>query len=152
MSLTAETLREQFYYSRELGEFFRRREHQGNPPWARCGYTVTKGYRQMRVGGVAYRVHRLAWLYVTGEWPEQQIDHENRIKGDNRWDNLRDVTQRKNKLNTPMYKNNTSGFRGVSRYGARWMAQITEHGKRRHIGYFATPEEASAAYEKVRGE
>jgi hypothetical protein len=148
MELTAEYLRTEFYYSSELGKFFRRFEHQGRAPWAECGYTARKGYRQMRVAGRAYCVHRLAWLYMTGEWPKHQIDHKNRVVDDNRWCNLRDVSQSANKLNCGMYRNNKSGFRGVSWYepSRKWLAQITRGGKRKHIGYFDSPEEAHEAF------
>lgn len=148
MAVTAEQLRAEFYYSPHTGAFLRRYGHQGMPPWVRAGYVATKGYRQLKIRGVAYRENRLAWLYTHGVWPKHQIDHRNRDPSDNRIANLRDVTQSVNKQNCAGYRNNKSGYRGVCWYapGGVWLAQITRDGKRSHLGYFKDPRAAHDAY------
>ena len=95
-----------------------------------------------------FRAHQLAWLYMTGEWPEADIDHINGDRADNRWANLRAATRRQNLQNTGIRKSNTSGLKGVSYDASRgkWKAQMRLPGVARFIGRFDTKEEASAAY------
>ena len=73
-----------------------------------------RAYIVIRIENVLYLAHRLAWLYMEGYHPENQIDHKNGNKHDNRWKNLREATQTCNSQNTKILKNNTSGFPGVS--------------------------------------
>jgi hypothetical protein len=83
--------------------------------------------------------HRIAWFLYYGEWPSKLIDHINRNPGDNRIENLRDVTPTVNIINSDLRKHNTSGFTGIyqSRVG-NWIAKV---GKQ-HIGTYHTLEEA----------
>lgn len=95
-----------------------------------------------------YKAHRLAWLYITGQWPIDQIDHINGIRSDNRFCNLReiDLTGNSHQRNKPP-KNNKSGFIGVylTRSG-KFRAQIGYLRTNIAIGVFDTPEQAHAAY------
>lgn len=124
---------------------------------ARAGYRQPDGQRIIRIDTYPYVAHRLAWFYMTGEWPEHLVDHENMDRDDNRWSNLRAATKSLNGANKGPPSNNTSGFKGVTlvkgyyvREGAdAWKAEITVNMKRRHIGYFRTPEQAAAAYGRV---
>lgn len=87
------------------------------------------GYLVVRVGDTLYYVHRLAWLWMTGEWPSHTIDHINRDPSDNRWENLRDVTHSDN-------HHNRHGVSGVY-WAARdkvWVASIAYMGVKTHIG------------------
>lgn len=151
-NLDVDSVRREFFYSPKSGIVMRRFARQENQPWTKCGWDTRKGYRQLRVFGEQLPEHVFAWLYMTGEWPEKLIDHINRDKSDNRWDNLRCVDDRTNKLNGGMYANNKSGYRGVCWYPRKqkWLAQITVNNKRRHIGYFESAELASAAYMTAR--
>ena len=101
------------------------------------------GYRYIRAEGKSYRAHRLAWFYMTGEWPKE-IDHINHIKTDNRWENLREVTHQENGKNRSKSKNNTSGVTGVSRskQTSKWAAHIRINGKLRCLGSFTDKFEA----------
>ena len=97
-----------------------------------------------------YAAHRLAFLYMTGNFPKNSIDHINRIKDDNRWANLRDATYSQNQSNKAKYKTNKSGYKGVVwiKQRKKWRAQISYMHKDIFIGYYTTPQEASEAYNK----
>ena len=104
-------------------------------------------YRRIQLDGRKYKAHRLAWLYLFGEWPKGQIDHINRNSLDNRIANLRDVSQSENQHNRPEQANNTSGVKGVHwhKQKMRWQAAIRINGKLIHLGLFGTKEEAAYA-------
>jgi hypothetical protein len=114
----------------------------------RAGSRNQKGYRQIRINRRFYVAHRLAWLVVHGKWPVHQLDHINRQTDDNRIANLREATQTQNKANSRIYKNNSSGYKGVAwnKTVGKWAAYIRSGGARTHLGYFASPEEAHRAY------
>lgn len=149
--LTAARLREVLDYNPETGVFTRRirtscRIKVGDV----CNCRNDQGYVLISVGNRRYHAHRLAWLYVHGEWPSGYIDHINHVTSDNRIANLRDGTQSDNMGNQvkAARNNRSSGLLGVSwyrRYG-RWQAQIHINNKCRHLGYYNTPQEAHAAY------
>lgn len=147
--LTAASLREQFLYDPLTGVFTRRRE---NHPKFKAGQPAGSidhyGYRVLSIANVAYKAHRLAWLYVHGEWPVGHLDHRNGIKNDNRLDNLRIAARLGNATNRGKFKNNTSGYKGVSycKRSLKWSAHVQADKQQRHLGYFSTPEEAYAAY------
>lgn len=112
------------------------------------------GYRQIQIGGEQYFAHRLAWLYMTGDWPKHQLDHRNGLRDDNRWDNLREATNAENGQNLAIFSNNTSGFMGVSwdHKRQKWQASLMTNGHHKHLGRFDTPEAASAAYLAAKAE
>ena len=100
--------------------------------------TSCRGYCRIMVFGKRYSAHRLAWLFVHGEWPKLQIDHINGKRSDNRIANLREATNAENGQNQL--------GRGVSRSGKRWEARIRLGGPQIRLGSFDTQEEAHAAY------
>lgn len=106
------------------------------------------GHRHGFVRGVPLQAHRVAWALHYGEWPQGMIDHINGIPTDNRIINLRVVSARDNPKNRRPNSDKPSALpHGVSRKkNGRYFAQIQEGKKNRHLGYFATPEEAEAAY------
>lgn len=111
---------------------------------------LTQHGRGYLIGGIfdqSHLAHRVAWCWYFGHWPEDQIDHINGDKGDNRISNLRAVTQLVNAKNLPASRLNTSGFRGVSfnKRTGRWRARITADRSERHLGYFASKADAVAA-------
>lgn len=116
-----------------------------------AGTIDKKGYRAIMIKGQKYKAHRLAWMYITGVWPVNQIDHINNIKDDNRFSNLREASNAQNVRNQGMRKSNSSGFRGVGKVKRwnRWYAAIFVGGKRLHLGFFRTAEEASVVYEEA---
>jgi len=96
--------------------------------------------------GFAYKAHRLAWFYMTGAWPIAQIDHENRIRDDNKWDNLREATQTQNSQNQSSSFSIISGLKGAYYGKGGWFSTITVLGKPIYLGQFKSPEEAHIAY------
>ena len=112
-----------------------------------AGWRNPTGYIRMKVGGKLYLAHRLAFLYMTGKWPEDQVDHINHIRDDNRWCNLREVSHQENHKNQSKPKSNTSGVTGVcwcKRY-KKWKAQIKVEGKVKNLGSFTSKEDATKA-------
>lgn len=111
-------------------------------------------YWLLSIDGQKYRAHRLAWYYMTGAWPPDQIDHINGKRDDNRFENLRPVTNAENGCNQRQAKSNnlSSGLLGVSlgKNGKNWGAHIKAQGKMRHLGYFGTKEEAHDAYVEAK--
>ena len=98
-----------------------------------------------------YLAHRLAFLHVTGGWPPHHIDHRDGDPANNRWTNLRPATNAENMQNRhSVSSNNKSGRLGVSPNGYGWMSQIRLNGKVRHLGTFATVEDAHLAYLKAK--
>lgn len=109
-----------------------------------CDTVGPLGYVVIGVLGKRLYAHRLAWLYMTGEWPSDQVDHANCVRLDNRWSNLRVAGKAKNMQNIGIRANNTSGFTGVGFHeqSGRWRAYIAEDGRTIHLGLFDTIEMA----------
>jgi hypothetical protein len=105
----------------------------------------------VKVEGISYLAHRLAWAFVNGEFPESDIDHANGIKTDNRIENLRLATRSENQCNRGKHSNNKSGFKGVNwnREAKKWAARCMVKGKRTHIGYFDNAVLAALAYQQL---
>ncbi len=102
---------------------------------------------RVRLEGRKYYLHNLAWLYMTGEWPSLQIDHENRNGLDNKFDNLRDVTQSWNQQNQFLpHRDNKLGRRGVCQVGNKFVATLKVNRKSVYLGLFEDVEAASFAY------
>jgi hypothetical protein len=113
-----------------------------------AGHLQSKGYLALRISGVKHLVHRLAFLYMTGEWPVGQVDHVDRDKINNAWINLRDVDGTTNLGNSrPLWAHNTSGIKGVCFYkrDKTWQAFIRYKGKMIYLGRYHDIVEAAAA-------
>lgn len=150
--LTAERLRELLHYNPETGVFTWLRRQGRVLPGQQAGNKKTNGYRELRVCGVRYHAHRLAWFYVTGSWPTAQIDHRNGIRDDNRLTNLRDVSPGCNNQNQrSASKNSKTGVLGVSLHkSGRYIAFICLNRKTRYLGLYPTAELAQAAYVQAK--
>ncbi|MFB5952099.1 HNH endonuclease [Klebsiella pasteurii] len=148
-------LTERYFYNPETGCFSR--INKGGKIGKAVGY-YGKKYGTINIKGKSYLIHRLAWFYVHGEWPENDIDHINGNEKDNRIANLRCATRQQNSWNRKLAANNTTGYKGVSqcRRTGLYVAQIKQNGKVTVIGRFYSAEEASREYEshamKLRGE
>ena len=146
--ITQEQLHRAIHYDPLTGEFTWKVQNGPCSKGKRAGRHNDSGYWRITIDGVTYRAHRLAWLYMTGEWPIDQIDHINGVKDDNRWINLRQANNSQNHANKARQKNNTSGFKGVSldKRHQRWHAYIKKDNRRHFLGYFESREEAHRAY------
>jgi len=147
--MDADQLRGLLIYEPDTG-VFRNRVQRGNRGniGEITGCPSGDGRKQIRINGKVYRTYRLAWLYMTGEWPKGEIDHKDRDPGNDRWENLRKATRVENMRNARILKNMSSGLKGVSFITARgkWRAEIRVGSKAHHLGYFLNREEAHAAY------
>lgn len=116
-----------------------------------AGCKDSDGYIVIRINYKRYRAGRLAWLYMTGEWPEYQIDHINRNRLDNRWENLRLATPVQNLANQNLRSTNKSGYKGVHwrRASKAYQATIKYHEQQISLGYFDNPTNAAIAYNKA---
>jgi hypothetical protein len=149
--LTAERLRELLSYDPETGIFtWIARPALCNRIGAMAGSFDTRGYLRIQIDGRGHKYHRLAWLYVNGEWPKKGLDHINGVKDDNRICNLREATDSQNAANCAARPCNTSGFKGVyleSRSKTqKWRARVQVSGKLRNFGSFTDQTTAMIAY------
>jgi hypothetical protein len=116
--------------------------------------TNSRGYVVVYVDGKLYFAHRLAWLYMTGNFPEFMIDHKDGIKNNNRFSNLRDVTNATNTQNTHHARpcNNSTGILGVSidKRRGTYRAQIKVDGRNIYLGDFDDPNLAGEAYNNAK--
>lgn len=112
-----------------------------------------RGHRYVRiwVAGRNHYAHRLAWLYMTGGWPECGIDHRDGNRANNAWINLREATQAQNLQNLRAAKRTrgrTSSKLGVCWHSGaeKWRATIKANGVVRHLGLFDDEDSAHRAY------
>ena len=148
MEITQAELKEILHYDPETGIFrWRYSVARKVKPWDVAGTTTFAKYCHIKINGKNCKAHRVAWLYMTCEWPVEQIDHKDGVKSNNSWKNLRLATNKQNMENQSLRKNNTSGCGGVTwRPDAKkWRARIGHGYNRIHVGYFETFEQASSA-------
>lgn len=149
--LTQEYLKSILRYDPETGVFtwLVKRNSRGGKvrPGAPAGQVNKYGYLVIGIDGERHFAHRLAWLYMTGAWPEDEVDHENRMPGDNRWINLRPATSTQQKINTGMRCDNSSGIRGVWFDAPRrkWSARIGVEKRKIFLGRFDSIDLAAEA-------
>lgn len=149
--ITAERLREVLHYSPETGVFtWLITQSNRKLAGSIAGGPAGRGYLRIAIDGQRYQSHRLAWLYMTGGHPVNDIDHLNGDKRDNRFSNLRDVNNVTNLHNQRKAHphNKSSGMLGVSFHqgAGKYTAQIHHAGKKIHLGCFTSAEEAREAY------
>ena len=146
---TADELRRLVHYDPPTG-VFRWRKSQKNgaiPPWAVAGSVDGRGYAQIGVGGKQLKAHRLAWVYMTGTFPVDEIDHVDGDRTNNAWANLRQASHKQNQENIKLRSDSSSGFRGVcfDKRRNRWIAKVVHNKKQHNLGYFETAEQAAEA-------
>lgn len=146
-TLTNERLKELLHYNPATGLFIRLTCNNQHKKGDQAGYITPYGYIRIGVDGHAYMGHRLAHLYMTGSWPKNRIDHENKIRSDNRWDNLRDASDAQNSANCKVRRTNFLGVKGVRLHECgKYTARIRGNGKSHYLGLFGTIELAVEAY------
>ena len=152
--ITQAELKEVLEYNPDTGVFIRVKSNKYFNNRVKVGDVAgsknNQRYISIKIKGKTYKAHRLAYLYMTGNFPKNDIDHINHIRDDNRWVNLRDATDLQNGSNRVKHKNNTSGYKGVcwSKLHKKWRARIKYMYKYIHLGLYNTPEEAAEAYKK----
>lgn len=154
-TITVTALKAMLSYDPETGNFMWLKRPDKSVQWngryvgTLAGWFDWKKYRIITIDYLNHRAHRLAWLYMTGEWPPEDIDHINGNPSDNRWINLRLASRSQNNGNTKLRANNTSGCRGVSwdKSTQRWSANCKFNKKYVFRGLFDSFDDAKDAYE-----
>lgn len=149
--LTQERVRDALSYCEDTGLFHWRRPRAGRmSPGDLAGTTTDNGYIVIWIDRKRYLAHRLAWLYVTGSWPEI-ADHINGKRSDNRIANLRSTTHAGNSQNRK-FGRGSSQYLGVSwdKKDKKWRATIKAAGRKIHLGHFASEALAHEAYQSAR--
>lgn len=140
-------------YDPDSGFFYWRVSLNARAPVdAIAGTLRPDGYVKIQIDGVPMMAHRIAWFWVHGEIPEHEIDHENRVRYDNRIGNLRPATSKQNKENQSLRVTNTSGHKGVHWDKARekWMAFVVHHRKFKNLGRYDDMNQAIEVAEDAR--
>lgn len=153
---TIERMREVLYYDPNTGLFTWKKRLGTHCAIGRVAGTVCwTGHIHIGLDGHYCNAHQMAWAYMTGEWASLEVDHRNCVKTDNRWENLRLATDQQQVANRGASKNNILGVKGVGissrrvRKPQRYRARIRVNGRLIHLGYYSTPERASAAYHEA---
>jgi len=164
IELTVDIVREFLDYNPETGIFrwkFRDRKwFPSDRSWKTwntrfsnsiAGTIGRNGYRLILIHRVSYRAHRLAWLYVHGEWPSKDLDHRNHNKDDNWIDNLREVSKSENMMNGSKHVWGSSEYRGVSWdiNSSKWKACIKNYEGPMYLGLYVIEEDAARAYDRA---
>lgn len=149
--MNLDDLKQQLYYDPLSGDFFRLKTFRTVKAGDVAGTVVTlskhcKQYVRVGVFGKYFPAHRLAFFYMLGQWPTEDIDHINQDSLDNRWENLRECSHAENGRNQKKYQNNTSGRTGIrQRESGKWRARIFIKGKHINLGTFSSYELAADA-------
>ena len=149
-TLTADELRSIIDYDPITGIWTWKISQKGNIQRGRQAGNVDKstGYRRICINHILYRSARLAWFYMTGEWPPVDVDHDNTNRSDDRWSNLRLATDGNNMANANVRRDNTTCHKGVTYYKAsgKYVARIRVDGNYIYLGSFEKKEDAAIAY------
>jgi hypothetical protein len=142
--LTQAKLKEYFDYDPETGVFTKIKKPRRVTKRASSG-----GYLRIQIVKTTYAAHRLAWLYMTGEMPDGQIDHIDQDKLNNRFSNLRLATESQNSCNRR--GKGAIAAKGVTRHkrDRKYAARIKVNGKEICVGRFDSVDEAAHAYNKA---
>ncbi len=111
---------------------------------------ISAGYIGISIAKKRYKASRLAWLYMTGQWPVDEVDHKDLNRSNDKWDNLRAATSSQNKKNLGMRSDNTSGIKGVSwdKSRSKWLAMAMKDGRQINLGRYDRRDDAITAYKK----
>ena len=151
--LTQAELKEFVCYSPDTGVFTWVKSSAKRIKVGSIAGNIDDGYIKFKIKYKSYRAHRLAWLYMTGNFPDYglEIDHKNMNRSDNRWANLRIATKAQNMQNRNVFKNSKSGFKGVSwdKDQNRWRARMLINKINKHLGFSETAEGAYELYKSA---
>lgn len=145
--LTQARLKQLLHYDSITGLFTHievRRNNNLNKP---VGSINSKGYTVIKLEGMSYSGHRLAWLYMTGQWPKDEVDHKDTVKHNNIWENLREANRYQNMQNRGVKQDSKTKVKGVKLTPDNtYIATIKFHNNIIHLGTFKTIDEAKASY------
>lgn len=148
--LSFDEVNELLDYDKDTGIFRWKVKRNKNFPVGSVAGSNRDGYIVISLGKnnmhIVTPAHRLAWLLTFGKYPEELIDHINRVRNDNRISNLREATTSENHQNKGAQKNSKTGVKGVCFRKGRYVAQICDGKKRRHLGQFKDLESAAKRY------
>jgi hypothetical protein len=149
--LTQERVRQLFTYDEKNGLLLRNLKRGKGLPGKPSLCKDKDGYHVVGIDNKNYRTHRVIWLYVYGAFPEGYLDHINRVRTDNRIENLREVSYTQNRENVDASHNNRSGLKGVwlHKQTKKWCASIGHKGKNIHLGSFVSIDDAYESYKKA---
>ena len=150
--ITQEELQSKFNYDPDTGIFTRKYTYSKFLKGSEVGCKDSEGYLVISFTNKCYKAHRLAWLYVYGEFPKYNLDHINGNPSDNRILNLREANESQNGFNRKLSKNNTSGYKGVtfSKKSNKWQAAVTVNKKLKYLGQFEDLEFAALVAKEAR--
>lgn len=155
-TLTQKKLKELLHYDAASGVFTWKVFRGGGAPQVgeRAGSNTDLGYCHIAIFRQHYAAHRLAWFYVTGRWPKDEIDHKNGVRDDNRFCNLRESNRFSNMQNQckAHRSNKSTGVLGAYKWGKKYLAKINARKKVHYLGLFETAELANQAYMKAKRE
>jgi hypothetical protein len=145
--MTLEELKERIHYNPDTGEF-RWKKNIGSraKQGAIAGSLGKRGYRQICFDGKIYPASHVAKFYMSGNWPKEEMDHKNRVRHDDRWNNLREATKTQNKYNRTQKLRDFP--RGVCKDRNSYSARCSVNGKTHYLGSYTTPNEAHIAYKE----
>ena len=149
--ISMEEFRKYVSYDPETGKFTRIRIYNDDPRRFQeigniTGNPTSRGYLEISVGYTKFSAHKLAWYFVYGEEPSENIDHVDGDKQNNKIDNLRLHTPLENMRNRGVNKNNTTGYNGVYLTSSgKHRARIKVNGKLIGLGTFVNFEDAVTA-------
>lgn len=147
--MTHEELKELLHYAPKDGLFYWRAKFCKKVVVGSVAGTINgDGYRVIRIAGAMYRANRLAWFYMTGAWPDAEVDHVNGVRDDDHWGNLRACTSAENRQNRALAPGR--GFFGCTfnKRCRKWHAKIKKNRRTYSLGYYQTAEEAFEAYKR----
>ena len=146
--LTHSALLKIVHYDPDSGIFTRLLSAGNTKRGSRTGSLGTRGYLRITIDKRTYLAHRLAFFYMTGRWPDPEVDHKDDTTDNNKWNNLRECSHQQNTSNRRRRKDCRSNLKGAHRCRglSRWKSSIMVHGVRHHLGTFETAELAHAAY------
>jgi hypothetical protein len=143
-------------YNQESGKLFWKADRKGHLLKGKeAGSVNANGYIVIKVEQRHYPAHRLAWFIVHGIWPEQDVDHIDGKKTNNKLTNLRAVTRSVNLLNAVKEQGRSNtGIRNISFYKKKqkYYVRIQHEGKMLYSKTFSSLDAASKAAEKARSE
>jgi len=150
--LTQAQLKELFNYDPLTGVFIRLVNRSNVKAGDVAGGLNHEGYWRITVDGREYMAHRLAWLYVHGSFPAEQVDHANGQRANNRLSNLRACSNAQNHQNIGSRGIGASNLVGAHwrKQRAMWLAVIVLNGRRHHLGHHPTAEAAHEAYKAAK--